>query len=254
MPKVTFDGPTRLIAVNSGITSISVEADLYSDWKEWVLTSDSNGPPAFRTTGGDPLPGGLELGAYFFLQNQDGWRIRPQEADHELLVTGNIYPEDGDFPMFVPTLGDFTCIVSIERSGLTQVVLTGSGVTEQDKVDIADRVWDELAVGHIGGLKDIKDKTDTLPDGVKKNTALANFMFVMIDSADHVTPKTGLTITAQRSIDGAGFGACANSPAEVANGVYKIDLAAGDLNGDVITLRFTASGADPRLITILTQV
>lgn len=88
---------------------------------------------------------------------------------------------------------------------------------------------------------------------IKKNTALNNFEFLMIDSTDHVTPKTGLTITAQRSIDGGAFAACTNSASAVGNGVYKINLSAADLNGDVITLKFTATGADQTTITILTQ-
>jgi len=77
-------------------------------------------------------------------------------------------------------------------------------------------------------------------------------MFLMVDSTDHLTPKTGLTITSTRSIDGAAFAACANAAAEVASGMYKISLAATDLNGDVITLRFNSAGADDRLITIIT--
>lgn len=99
----------------------------------------------------------------------------------------------------------------------------------------------------------IKVKTDLLPDGVAKNTALANFMFLMIDSADHVTPKTGLTVTAQRSIDGAAFAACAGAVTELSAGIYKISLANTDMNGDVICLKFTATGADARYITIKTQ-
>lgn len=92
-----------------------------------------------------------------------------------------------------------------------------------------------------------------LPSGIKKNTLLSSFMFLLVDSADHITPKTGRTVAAERSLDGAGFSSCANAVAEVANGMYKIDLAAADLNGDVVTLRFTATGADPRLITIITE-
>ena len=91
------------------------------------------------------------------------------------------------------------------------------------------------------------------PSGIKKNTALTNFMFLMTDVTDHVTPITGETVTATRSLDGAAFGACANAVAEVASGMYKIDLAAADLNGDVVTLRFTAAGSDDRLITIVTE-
>lgn len=99
----------------------------------------------------------------------------------------------------------------------------------------------------------IKVQTDKLPDGVKKNTALASFMFVMIDSTDDVSGKTGLTVTATRSIDGAAFGACTNAVSEVSDGVYKIDLSADDLNGDVITLKFTATGANATIITIKTE-
>jgi len=73
-------------------------------------------------------------------------------------------------------------IISTNSAGL-QVVVQGSGVTEQDKLDIADRVWDEDIDDHtstgstgealddidVSGLaleataQDIKDKTDNLP-------------------------------------------------------------------------------------------
>jgi len=88
---------------------------------------------------------------------------------------------------------------------------------------------------------------------VKKNAALENFQFLMVDSTDHITPKTGLTVTAERLIDDGVFGACANAVVEVASGIYRINLAATDLNGKVITLKFTAAGADARSITLVTQ-
>jgi len=88
---------------------------------------------------------------------------------------------------------------------------------------------------------------------IAKNTALANFEFPLFSSSDHVTPTAGLTVTAQRSIDGGAFASCVNAVSEVSNGVYKISLAASDLNGDVITLRFTATGADAQLFTLVTQ-
>ena len=84
---------------------------------------------------------------------------------------------------------------------------------------------------------------------VIKNMALSNFEFFMVDTNGN--PKTGLTVTAERSIDGAAFGACANAVTEVANGMYKIDLAAADLNGDVITLKFTATDAKERMLTVI---
>jgi hypothetical protein len=91
------------------------------------------------------------------------------------------------------------------------------------------------------------------PTSLKKNTALANFMFFMIDSSDHVTPKTGLTVTAQRSLDGGAFAACANAVTEVANGWYKINLAATDTNADVIAFKFTSAAADQTNILATTN-
>jgi hypothetical protein len=89
--------------------------------------------------------------------------------------------------------------------------------------------------------------------GIKKNTALNNFAFVMIDSADNVTPKTGLTVTAQRSIDGGAFAACANSVTEIGNGAYRINLATTDVNGDTVLFRFTATGALATVFSVVTD-
>ncbi|HDZ20955.1 hypothetical protein LCGC14_0878540 [marine sediment metagenome] len=103
-------------------------------------------------------------------------------------------------------------------------------------------------------IANIKARVDALLDtfGIIKNTALTNFEFLMVDSTDHFTPKTGLTITATRSIDGGAFASMANSASELSNGIYKINLAQADTNGNVITWRFTASGADDTFVTIRT--
>jgi hypothetical protein len=95
----------------------------------------------------------------------------------------------------------------------------------------------------------------TLTDGagIEKNAALNAFPFLMVNDSDGKTPETGLAVTAQRLIDNGTFAACANSVVEVSNGWYRIDLAAVDLNGNIITLRFSATGARTREITIVTE-
>jgi len=90
------------------------------------------------------------------------------------------------------------------------------------------------------------------PTSLKKNTALAAFMFVMYDSTTH-QPATGLTVSASRSLAGGAFGACANSPVEVGNGVYSISLAASDTNADVIAFLFTSTGADQTTVVAVTN-
>lgn len=121
--KVTVDLASKLVIAKAGVTSLAVGVDLYSDLKEdWV--ANAGGELAFefpiRTIGGDPIGGGLNAGAFFFLRNDLGWRIRPDEVDHELRIAGNLYGEDAALPVFVPTVGDFTVTVMLERSSLTQ--------------------------------------------------------------------------------------------------------------------------------------
>lgn len=89
------------------------------------------------------------------------------------------------------------------------------------------------------------------PPPFRRSVAFNNFGFVMVSDVDGVTPAAGLTVTAERSIDGAAFAACANSVSAISAGAYKINLATTDLAGKVIVLKFTATGAVPRLITIV---
>lgn len=134
---ITAKAPDLVIVLESGVTEVSIE-DIYSAWKEWVILSDNaKWPFAFRVVGGDPLTATLNAGSYFFLQNQNGWRIRPPEEDIQVLITGNFYREDISLPSVVPTIGDFNTVVESEKSSLTQVV-GGAGLTAQD---VANAVW-----------------------------------------------------------------------------------------------------------------
>jgi hypothetical protein len=89
----------------------------------------------------------------------------------------------------------------------------------------------------------------------EKNAAFSNIVFLMVNSTDHVTPETGLTVTATRSIDGGAFAAgTGTGPAEIGNGIYQYDASQADMNGDVVMFRFSASGADDRFVFIKTSV
>lgn len=98
MANVTFDGTNKLISVNAGIDEINVQIDLYSEWKDWAIIN-LNYYAAMRSTGGDPLPGGEELGSTYFLIND--WKIY---VDHSVNFTGNLYTDDGSSP-FSPAPG-----------------------------------------------------------------------------------------------------------------------------------------------------
>lgn len=68
----------------------------------------------------------------------------------------------------------------------------------------------------------------------------------MTDSADHVSGKTGLTLTITASKDGGSFASISPTVTELANGWYKLALTSShtDTVGD-LALHITATGADP---------
>jgi len=107
-------------------------------------------------------------------------------------------------------------------------------------------------VGSVTGAVGSVTAAVAITSNVKKNQALANFQFLMTDSTNHL-PVTGKTVTCTRSIDGAAFGAGTLATiAEVASGMYKVDFGAGDLNGNVITLRCTAATSDDTFVSLVT--
>ena len=59
--KVTFDGPNKLILINEGETSVDVQADVYSNWKQWSLQRDNTKfLQAISTLGGATTTNRLE--------------------------------------------------------------------------------------------------------------------------------------------------------------------------------------------------
>lgn len=125
----------------------------------------------------------------------------------------------------------------------TQTVTAGAGVTFPGTLASTTNITAAAGITlAAGGLS------------VRKNTALSAFTFPMFDSSDHITPKTGLSVVATRSLDGGAFASTVASATEIGTtGFYKIDLATTDLNANVVALKFAATGADPRIFTILTQ-
>ena len=71
--KVTFDGPNKLIIVNSGVTTLNIRTDVYSAWVRWLaLSPNTEYLYAIRYTGLDPIPGGYTGDVYFLI---NGWKL-----------------------------------------------------------------------------------------------------------------------------------------------------------------------------------
>ena len=87
-----------------------------------------------------------------------------------------------------------------------------------------------------------------------KQSTAKNVMVLMVDSTDHVTGKTGLTLTITASKDGAAFASISPTVTERGNGWYSVALTAShtDTLGD-LALHATAAGADPADMVLLVE-
>ncbi len=139
--KVSFDGATKLITVNSNEPVIDVKVDLYSAWKRWILTRDNlKYINAMRTVGGDPTVQGEFLGATFFVTN--GWRIVLTNAT---TIEGNIFSDDFD----TPYLTEEGVVIAFSKVSnlIDQVAPTTETLTE-----VASSVVNTLNTGTYDGV------------------------------------------------------------------------------------------------------
>ena len=201
---VTFDGPNKLIIIDTGITSIAVQ-QIYSEWKEWSVVSDNlKYLPAFSSIGGEPTVSGQILGSTYFIKN--GWKVRPYEGNHTLVVSGNLFAEDGGSP-FVKTLGNYNVLINLNTSNIIDKVNLAGGGDAPTADEIAVAVWDRLLALHQVDGSAGKALSTASTGGVDVS-ALAGAVWDE-PKANHTTPGT--------------FGASIETLVDVQMGNWKID-------------------------------
>lgn len=124
---LSFDGVAKVITLSAGTTTLSVR-DLWSRWVDWVLTSDnSKFALAMSQVGGDSidLTAGISVPVYIFLLN--GWRLKPQEANHTLNVGDGVLVVQGGGDPFINTSGSFVVRINYQQPVQAITVSTGGG-------------------------------------------------------------------------------------------------------------------------------
>lgn len=131
---ITFDPASRRIILDSA--SVTAE-QIFSRWEDWAATDDNAKYGAVMThVGGDDLGSGLFIPNYIFLQN--GWRVRPIEQSHTLVITGNLFVAGGGVPV-VSTLGNYNVSVQYTVPVQAQGIAT-SGTSGPSAESIAAAV------------------------------------------------------------------------------------------------------------------
>lgn len=92
--KVTINTATKIIKMNSGVTSVNVRIDLYSDIKEdWLANANlSRLQFPFIVSGGDSIGGGQVSPSYFFLRFP--WTLETSGTGDNVVIETNLYAFD----------------------------------------------------------------------------------------------------------------------------------------------------------------
>jgi hypothetical protein len=155
----------------------------------------------------------------------------------------------------VLTSGDFAVTGSI--GALLKAALPNSGPGLLGGLPVVDSSNRVKALDSGGNqfllTNDFSGHVSANNQRVIKNAPLNATPFFMALNTDGRTPATGLSVTAQRSLNGGAFAPCTNVPTETGYGWYSINLSAADLNADWVVFRFSANTAAESGLQILPQ-
>jgi hypothetical protein len=135
--KVAFNGLARTITVNSDVTALNLQTDVWSRWVDWcALPGNDYHTLAMRRTGYDSIPGGRS-GLIYFLQN--GWKLIIDM--NKVRVTGVLYSDDFETAYWAADgqpIYPATVSALVNNSVSYQNVVTGTALTQEET---AAAVW-----------------------------------------------------------------------------------------------------------------
>lgn len=140
---ITFDTTRRHIVLDSTSTTAAQIWSRWVDWhagnRQWATALTQQGGALVNPTLGIYTP------IYFFLEN--GWRVRPMEANHNLTITGNLFVSGGGVPV-VSTLGTFQVNVNYTVPVQAQGIST-SGSAAPTAAEVAAAVLQHSVEGSL---------------------------------------------------------------------------------------------------------
>lgn len=168
-----FNGITKTITLTPGTVTMSVR-DVWSRWVEWFVTSDnSKYSLAMSQVGGDDidLTAGTSIPIYIFLQN--GWKIKPQEANHTLTVNDGVLIVAGGGDPFINTTGSYIVRINYSQPVQAITVSTGGGgggltVDQSTKLDELHKLQG-LQAGLPMTVTDTTRTVDTITLNITEN-------------------------------------------------------------------------------------
>lgn len=241
------DNSTKLTSIDDKTTNLPSDPADQSQVESAISTSESNIRGADSDTL-ETLSDQIDI-VQTDLDNPDQYK-----ADISGVATSAaLTTHDTDIKAYVDKIDDGTdglTAIKAEVEGLGGAAMRGTDSAALASVCTETRLAELDAANLPTDIDTMKAKTDNLPSGIAKNTALSNFNIYMVLTSDHVTAATGKTIAGTISKDGGAFVALANAVSEIGTGIYKVDLTQAEMNADAVTLKFSGTDCDQRIVVI----
>lgn len=135
---LSFNGSTKTITITTD-TTLDVK-DLWSRFVDWFLTSDNSkyGLALAQVGGNDIDPSaGTSIPVYIYLQN--GWKVKPKESNHTLVVNNGILLTDDSSTPYTATSGSYNVVIRDQQPVQAIGVATGGGGTNPNYFDTKNK-------------------------------------------------------------------------------------------------------------------
>ena len=246
-----FDGLTGINGISIDLADNTTAGFWAAGSRYWVVISDVTVdsqtvrfPPATFTVG---LPAAVLNTTIATLATQTSFTLTSGPAEDDALNGCILYLHD----VASAVQGGFAVIS--DYTGSTKTVTLAAATTyTAAATDNAMVLPPALLPTTRGRTLDVDTNGRTMiQGGLRKNAALNKFTFPMTDTTNH-EPTAGFTVSGTVRIDGGTAASLTDSVTGLGNGWYEVDISASEMNGNVIALLFTATGADPLPVTLLT--
>lgn len=183
---VTFDPINKYILIPD-VTSITAQS-IYNDTMDWIDENSSMGYDIpMEALGYANLGGGAYSDKIFILRND--WKLKPFAGTYTLTVIGTLIALDEDDVPYdrtvPPDSGYVQWVFQVTSQGI--VVATGSGVTTQDKQDIADLVETQTGAPIKTAVEDVNDIVSFIKKLNEGRWKIVGNQLIIYDT-DNVTP------------------------------------------------------------------
>lgn len=132
--KVSFNGTTRTIQVNAGVTQLDIRSDVYSAWVRWTEREQNERYYlAMRFTGLDVIPDGFTGDSYFLINN---WKLLYDPR--VVAITGVLFSDDYSTPYYF--VEDGSAVFPAQISSLVNTAETTTNVVSGTPESIAAAV------------------------------------------------------------------------------------------------------------------